>query len=244
MTLHTTKHKQSTGFTLIELLVVVAIIAVLLALLAPGLDKAMEQAVRLQCVSIQKRHGMANTMYAQDFRQTFVPIKTAGANPDYEAWLENPNYLQLVGVRPTSAWVWPKEFGCPASPDAWRLTQGYRTVSYNWSGVITAWTSPIIIRRTKVLYPSDKVQMVDSNDWHSAGDSSSRADYEVQWNVYGDIYDPSLNNGGVMYRHTEGAVILHFDGNVRYYPKEEAWHVHADAAKETALNKRRWRVYE
>ncbi len=44
-------HNPRTGFTLVELLVVITIIVILLALLAPAMDRAMELAERTQCAT-------------------------------------------------------------------------------------------------------------------------------------------------------------------------------------------------
>ena len=60
------------GFTLIELLVVIAIIAILAALLLPGLARAKQQAQGVQCISNLKQLTLAWIMYTGDNRG-FLP---------------------------------------------------------------------------------------------------------------------------------------------------------------------------
>jgi prepilin-type N-terminal cleavage/methylation domain-containing protein len=58
------------SFTLIELLVVVAIIAVLVALLLPGLSTARESARKAACGANLRQMGLAATLYANDNKET------------------------------------------------------------------------------------------------------------------------------------------------------------------------------
>lgn len=58
--------KQKTGFTLIELLVVISIIALLLALLMPSLEKAREHGRRIVCLANLRGLAVAWMVYADD----------------------------------------------------------------------------------------------------------------------------------------------------------------------------------
>ncbi len=64
-------HHRSHGFTLIELLVVVAIISVLLAMLAPALDKAVYQAELTVCGANQRAVGTSVAVYASSYKRYY-----------------------------------------------------------------------------------------------------------------------------------------------------------------------------
>lgn len=70
------------GFTLIELLVVVAIIAMLLAILMPALNKVKRLAQRLICGTNVKGIGTAMQVYANDYEDEF-PVQFPNATPDH-----------------------------------------------------------------------------------------------------------------------------------------------------------------
>jgi len=58
--------RHRAGFTLIELLVVIAIIAVLMAILMPGLQRVKEQARFTRCKANLRNYGYAARMYSDD----------------------------------------------------------------------------------------------------------------------------------------------------------------------------------
>jgi prepilin-type N-terminal cleavage/methylation domain-containing protein len=77
----TTRNLQpATGFTLIELLVVIAVIAVLVAILLPSLNRAREAGRRAVCLGNLRQMQMAWHLYADDNRSLIVNGQPWGYN--------------------------------------------------------------------------------------------------------------------------------------------------------------------
>ncbi|HEY3861266.1 MAG TPA: prepilin-type N-terminal cleavage/methylation domain-containing protein [Verrucomicrobiae bacterium] len=125
------------AFTLIELLVVVAIIAILAALLLPGLSAAKTEAWRTQCISNQRELIAAWAMYTGDNRELLAlnggdtsPISTSahlwvygGNHGDPQtltnsAYLIGPTYALMAGNEPSF-----KIYKCPADLSSWVVSE-------------------------------------------------------------------------------------------------------------------------
>lgn len=118
------KSPRRTGFTLVELLVVIGIIALLISILLPSLNRARESAREVQCLSNMRQVGLGMLSYTHQYKNTLPPI--------HESW--------FTGVSSPTTWgalllqgkfVGTEEvFYCPSHELPPTTAVGYTPMSY------------------------------------------------------------------------------------------------------------------
>ncbi len=131
---HKMKKNKIRAFTLIELLVVIAIIAILAAILFPVFAQAKEAAKKTQSISNLKQIGLAWTMYAGDYDDMLMRVRTDGPGAKTTYWWGS---FDGTTLREEESLIYPYTKGKgiqqdPSFPKGLRTVLGLTGYGYNY----------------------------------------------------------------------------------------------------------------
>jgi len=176
------------GFTLIELLVVIAVIAILIALLLPAVQKVREAANRTQCVNNIKQLGLATHNIHDNYR-SLPPLSSSG---------DNANLVGLLGPYQTT--------NTGMTLFAWLLPYIEQGNVYNAITAASGWNAAVATTVIKTyVCPSDPSSPGGTSGSAYGAIKPAIGDYQANYLVFGNPNTKTpLGNARIPATFTDG----------------------------------------
>lgn len=205
-------HSNRRAFTLVELLVIIGIIAILLAILLPSLNKARKSAQTAACLSNQRQLVAACIQYAND-HNGLLPFNGFYDGP-VPTWLYgNVQTLAYKQDEVQQGQLWPYlkvtgVYHCPADTGPWPSRSVNNLSTYCMNGATSGFLPNNNLGLRYTLFHPDDVLF-----WEFSGTNSDKTN--------GASDSTNYPQEGVTIRHSHGTTLGHMDGHADVITGEE-----------------------
>jgi prepilin-type N-terminal cleavage/methylation domain-containing protein/prepilin-type processing-associated H-X9-DG protein len=210
------------GFTLLELLVVITIIAILIGLLLPVVQKARETGARISCSNNLRQIGLALQNCASSYNGTYPPGLGSFPNPGLPrnsssgSWggllyhllpfieqqnlynlsaLSNGGYDVELGGNGIVEIQIVRSYLCPADPTAITASTGWAVGSYAYNGIIFKSSSVDLPRMSRTFIDGTSQTIVVTEQYAGASPPFPVGFNSLWWWDYNSFQTPLGNDG-------------------------------------------------